>query len=326
MAPTLIDIAIERAARAPSAHNTQPWQVSREGNSVLAQVDPHRTLPQADPTGQDTMLGMGCWVESLAIALGSAVDVAVTGQAPLISVKVTPVTGTAPEFTVAELTRRQVDRGKLLPDTPALSAASAELSRMESSSTLIRLAEPTWRRAHNATALDIARDREVLQETLDWLRLTPSHPGYHRDGLNAHCLRLPLALGNLGDKLLGGKITRKLVIANAHHWQPVASQLYYSRARNPPARLALAAPGKTGPTETVELGRELLRCWLVLGRHGLNVAVNSEIKDNPTTADTLPAGTFAVFSAGRSTGAVPRSARLPSGGDLRRSGGDKQRG
>lgn len=316
----LIDHAIARAARAPSAHNTQPWQVSREGSSVLARVDPSRTLPQADPTGQDTMLGMGCWVECLAIALGSAVDVTVTGQAPLISVKVTPVAGPAPEFTVAEMNRRQVDRGKLVPDIRALAAASAELSHRESAATLIRLAERTWRRAHNATALDIARNRAVFQETLKWLRLNPSHPSYHRDGLNARCLRIPLVLGKLGDTLLGSQLARKLVIANAHRWQPAASQLYYSRARNPPARLVLAAPGKAGPTETVELGRELLRCWLVLGRHGLKVTVNSEIKDNPAVAGTLPAGTFAVFSAGRSTGAVPRSARLPGDGALSHGG------
>lgn len=314
MDPTLIDVAIARAARAPSAHNTQPWQVSREGTSVLARVEPDRTLPQADPTGQDTMLGMGCWVECLAIALGSAVDVAVSGHAPLISVKVTPAAGRAPEFTVAEMTRRQVDRGRLLPDSRALTAASAELSRLASSATLIRVTEPVWRRAHNATALDIARTPAVLQETLDWLRLHPSHPDYHRDGLNARCLRIPSRLGKLGDQVLGMKATRKLVIEQAHRWQPVASRLYYSRAINPPARLVLAAVGKSSPTETVELGRELLRCWLVLGRHGLNVAVHSEIKDNPTTAGTLPTGTFAVFSAGRSTGVVPRSARRPSNG------------
>lgn len=76
----------------------------------------------------------------------------------------------------------------------------------------------------------------------------------------------------------------------------------------------------------VEMGRNLLRIWLLLDRHGLRVDVHSEVKDCPRThaqlrshlgvVDTRSAPTrtrlrpIAVFSLGRSTTSVPRSHRL----------------
>lgn len=305
-----IDAAIAVAARAPSAYNTQPWQVRRDVDQIVATVDPSRILPLTDPTHRDTLLGMGCWVECLAIALESAVAVTVTGRVPDVTVQVTPVAGPRPGFTVEEVLARQVDRGRLRPDPAALDRAVHEFSRQETGSHLSRVDEKTWRRARNHTALGAASPEGMLRERLDWLRLDPAHSGYHRDGLNAECLRVPPRLGRIAARILASGSGSRRGLAGLRFWRPVLSRLRYSRAAKPPARLALAAEDHHRPADLIRLGRELLRCWLQLGRQGLKVSVHSEIRDDPATAPLLPAGTFAVFSAGRSTGPVPYSARL----------------
>lgn len=61
---------IARAATAPSAHNTQPWlpRVVDEAGVIELGVERGRTLPAGDPTGRDTLLALGCWVEAASVA------------------------------------------------------------------------------------------------------------------------------------------------------------------------------------------------------------------------------------------------------------------
>jgi|GEM_PF-2104254 len=71
--------AVRTAARAPSAHNTQPWApVIEPDGCVLLGVAPGRTLPAGDPTGRDTLLALGAWIEAYSIRmreLGHAIEV-----------------------------------------------------------------------------------------------------------------------------------------------------------------------------------------------------------------------------------------------------------
>ncbi|WP_029090225.1 hypothetical protein [Brevibacterium album] len=149
--------AFRVAARAPSAHNTQPWRpavVRLSPLTVRVAVDPARTLPLADPLHMDTLLGMGCWTEAFSIACAEAGArarlTAVTGAGPqtVLTLEVTDtgaadpgravressdreaaVSGSA-AFRSAEVHARQVDRGRLEPDDTALADALAEFSAL----------------------------------------------------------------------------------------------------------------------------------------------------------------------------------------------------
>lgn len=307
----LSDALLALAGRAPSAHNTQPWLVEQLGDRVLLRVDPARTLPHADPTHQDTILSLGAWVEGLAIVLQQELQLDVSGRGTELRVEIQPTGRPYREFSGRELGERQVDRGRLRREEPALHRGLADFGALATTAVAQVLPERTWRRLHNRTALDIARTPELLAETISWLRLDPTDPNYHRDGLNAACLRIPPLLARLGHRLLHSP----RLLATTGIWQPPLARLYHHLSLRPPGRVVLCAGEITDPTTLIDCGRDLLRCWLLLGRQGIRVSVNSEIKDNPLTAAELPPGAFAVFSAGVSTGTVPRSSRLTDPGN-----------
>src|SRR4051794_37791804 len=67
--PTHIDEVLERACRAPSVHNTQPWtwKVHREGRVELY-ADFSRQLVHADPQGRDLLISCGAALHHLQVA------------------------------------------------------------------------------------------------------------------------------------------------------------------------------------------------------------------------------------------------------------------
>jgi hypothetical protein len=75
---TIWNDLLEVARWGPSAHNIQPWRlrpVSEDAAALLCAPD--RPLPDTDPTGRFTMVGLGVFVETLAIAAretGNEVD------------------------------------------------------------------------------------------------------------------------------------------------------------------------------------------------------------------------------------------------------------
>jgi hypothetical protein len=75
---------LHHAAMAPSGHNSQPWRVVIHGDDRwTVRVDPDRTLPAVDPDGRESMLSVGAFLETLAIASAAAgrpADIAVRGS------------------------------------------------------------------------------------------------------------------------------------------------------------------------------------------------------------------------------------------------------
>jgi hypothetical protein len=73
--PSLADAlryAAERAIRAPSVHNTQPWHlVLRRDTALELWSDPSRRLEVLDPRGRQLMLSCGCALFNARAALGA---------------------------------------------------------------------------------------------------------------------------------------------------------------------------------------------------------------------------------------------------------------
>lgn len=214
---SLLTSLFHTAARAPSAHNTQPWvptveSIAADGSSaeVALTVDPDRTLPVGDPRSEDLHLSLGCWIEAFAIAAsGADLGIAVAsvdgwGRSLTVGLHVRvdasdpddgrhSPEGTWPRFTVADLEHRQVDRGPLARDDPAFAAAvtAANTALAGSGARLVEVPDSLWSRLLDRAEHWSFSTPGVFAETLGWLRFDTRDPAYRADGLNAECLRIP---------------------------------------------------------------------------------------------------------------------------------------
>jgi hypothetical protein len=74
---TLVDVdilkaAVQLACRAPSLHNSQPWQWVADGAGLHLYVDHSRILPSADKSGREAHIGCGAMLDHLCIAMAAA--------------------------------------------------------------------------------------------------------------------------------------------------------------------------------------------------------------------------------------------------------------
>jgi hypothetical protein len=77
MPDTLVDVDILRAAvqlasRAPSLHNSQPWQWVAEDVGLHLYVDRSRILPSTDTAGREAYIGCGAMLDHLCVAMTAA--------------------------------------------------------------------------------------------------------------------------------------------------------------------------------------------------------------------------------------------------------------
>ena len=63
------DYVIAAAARAPSVHNTQPWQFRASGQAVELLADPGRMLRRIDPDGREMLISCGAALFGVRLAL-----------------------------------------------------------------------------------------------------------------------------------------------------------------------------------------------------------------------------------------------------------------
>jgi len=76
MPDTMVDTDILRAAvqlacRAPSLHNSQPWQWVAEGAALHLYLDRSRILPSTDKTGREAHIGCGAVLDHLRVAMAA---------------------------------------------------------------------------------------------------------------------------------------------------------------------------------------------------------------------------------------------------------------
>lgn len=68
----VIKNAVALACRAPSLHNSQPWQWVLDGHVLALFVDPNRAPVHTDETGRETLIGCGAVLDHLRVAMAAA--------------------------------------------------------------------------------------------------------------------------------------------------------------------------------------------------------------------------------------------------------------
>ncbi|NQX26017.1 hypothetical protein HQQ81_01450 [Microbacteriaceae bacterium VKM Ac-2854] len=342
------------AGRTPSAHNTQPWAPRIVApDTVEVAVVPARTLPAGDPSFRDLVLALGAWCESLSIAAGRAIEVEpleplrhldelpLVGPVgdPVLRVRITDRPGDS-AFTPQDVLERRVSRGELaalpwvapaLP--PGLGIREIDPGAM---ARLVRLGV-----AYTASRPSVA------EELLHWLRLSPAHPNYHRDGMTDRMLMMPrpvaavaapftrrarlrdpaIRVGGAFGRMLEGlertvRLPQATASAGPRHVVLVADARRLGGAEFEEHRVSAteAMDSRIGAPEfaVLDAGRELQRIWLHVHRLGGVVSPHSEIIDSPHAHGRLRRRlglrrsevALAVFTVGRAVGDVPISPRL----------------
>ncbi|WP_298749939.1 hypothetical protein [uncultured Serinicoccus sp.] len=330
--------------RAPSAHNTQPWDVRvLDEDRLLLGWHADRELPVADAGRRDLLLSLGALALSLEVVaadLGLEADVTWgvdvdARRAAVVTLRALPGPETRsqppqrrpspaaagarqapPPWSVAELHARATVR-TAYPQrpNPCQVAEIARTAGLGEGCGLLELPDDLVDELlPRATAHTLTGP--AASELAQWLRLSPRHPRRDLDGLSATALGLSAAEAR-GLALLtsAGPLRRALETSRLDRWVARTSAL---RPRG--AVLALwAAPGLT-PDELGPLGGSLLACWLAGERGGWSAHPLSELLDEPHAAAAVdahvtgelghPAAVYAVWRCGRPDALPYRSPRL----------------
>ncbi|MGK9221879.1 MULTISPECIES: hypothetical protein [unclassified Microbacterium] len=343
---------VAAASSAPSAHNTQPWDARIRSDAIELGVAEGRTLRVGDPTGRDTVLALGAWTEAAAAAArarGRALDVQILPALadPAVIVRAErrdPVArlalgGEVPVQRTA-LDRRLTYRGAVRRVPGFLEAASAVVPPWIR---LVPIAAGDLRRLSALGTADTLTRPGVAEELASWLRLSPQHPRYDLDGLSDRVLLLPPHLAALAAPFtrrrrlrdgaarvarIGGDLVRRVLLevpvqaageaADADHFVLVVESDELDLGTGAALTRILNSPLGL-PAETVfEVGRALMRVWLLAAERGIAFAPHSEVLDSALAQGELQyrlglgrrAVPLFVTSAGRPMAVPPRSPRL----------------
>jgi hypothetical protein len=267
---------LEAAARAPSAHNTQPWVLSWREDELHIRLDRERMLPAADPEGSDAAHSLGAAIENLLLTLS---QLGLEGQYS--------VTGTCESEPVLILCWRKSDGPRPDPSLyrmiPIRSTVRLRYSREPIPGAVLddithaalspsRLYVLTDERAideiRSLAALASAKlleNENYARELYRWLRFSRRHPDWYRDGLNSECMGWNAITSAVCRHLLRPAAVRMLTRLHLSRW------LYANANQQAPFAPALCLLTASDVTlrGRVDAGRSLQRTWLTAAKHGL---------------------------------------------------------
>jgi len=208
LTPGESEAVIAMAARAPSLHNTQPWQFRVHGDTIELLADPDRRLRQLDPDGRELMISCGAALFGLRLGLRSLGLLPVTEllpdpAQPLLAGRVRAV-GRAPmnkveAELVAAVPHRHTHRGAFTPGDVAarlLDALVADAAAEGAELLLVDRGDAHCRSALTnqlirlvaAAAAEQESNPDVTAELRRWVRAPGSQA---RDGVPAWAIARP---------------------------------------------------------------------------------------------------------------------------------------
>jgi hypothetical protein len=287
MSPDLFRRLVSEAALAPSVHNVQPARWRREGDAALLFEDPSVRLPAGDPEGWDAGMSLGAACEGMAIAasvagLSARVDSAQGTDGPLrLCARIVFAPGAAPDPLAAHVAGRRSWRGAFAPATAADRAAASALAAPDAAVIADASAVAAVARLADAASHGFLRQPAFRAELLSWMRLSPAHPRWGVDGLNAEAM----ALGRLERRAAGAVLGPAFRALDA---LGLAAPLLADRAKGAAAVLVLHRPEAES---AFDCGRAFYRAWLGIEAAGFGAAVVAALADDAEAAARLRAMT-----------------------------------
>jgi hypothetical protein len=321
---------LDRAIRAPSPHNVQPWKVrvTSENDATLF-LDLERVLPYGDRTGSFLISTMTLFLETLSItahASGQQITYELAAELDDIAAQaVKPTSQTLPfakiarsdaavtplDFDARLLDLRRTARMAYTSD-PLSKEARIDLERtaalhgfeLGTTADATAIEEIKWTNIQ-ALFYDL-NDPGYHDEIAQWFRCGPKEEERYRDGLSSRCMNMlpaELALAKKHPSIL--RIPGlKRIIAD-----------YYMNALRCRTIGWLRGPFWQ-PAAALAAGHGLMRFWLTATKHDLSIHPLGNLVTNSNAARAVEAITGAkeiwlIFKLGKAAKPVPQSLRRP---------------
>lgn len=277
MTPEVFRDLVALAALSPNVHNIQPsqWRLIDDNTLALVQA-PSRHLPIGDPTGRDVAASHGAAAEGMIIA-ASAHGIGLELTEPHTN-EVTRLTVTgsaqldplAPFLSQRRTYRGAFDKGRTEPARAALAALSRPDVRLimddDQISEIATLADQATMRAY--------RNHPFRQELTSWMRLTPRHKNWARDGLNAQAMAMAIPVALAAGCVMSHPVFEALDRLKLA--APLTAEA--TTTRSAAGLVALVKDHQADPFQT---GRDWHRLWLELTRMGLCACPLTILADDP---------------------------------------------
>jgi hypothetical protein len=194
---------IQRAALAPSGHNTQPWKFSASGNVIWIYPDLTRRLPVVDPDDHALYISLGCALENLVITAAqhgysAAVDYFPKDEREgCLRVRLTPNGSDSAEALFHAIPLRRSNRraydGRPIPDRnieQLLSARDRDSITVKAFRPGAPDIEPIIGFVREGNRAQFS-DRAFVNELVSWIRFSATEVRERQDGLTARALGFP---------------------------------------------------------------------------------------------------------------------------------------
>jgi hypothetical protein len=273
--PAAISAALGAALRAPSAHNAQPWRVSRLRENVYLIGYAFADKLRADPDDRDGLLAVGGFYETLRlcserVGLRAAFEPSVRLHQAGIDLGVVTFSPLQdqPDTLASAIGMRQCNRHPYAKvHIPAALAHGLEdlgnvLLRPDAVAGLVsRASVLSW------------KDRRFTADLRDWTRFDQSSP----DGMTLDCLRL-----NRLD-VLGLKVA--LALQTLPGWLAWIYAQRDVRLTLASGAMAVLLADDRGPASLFQCGRRLIRSWTLINSQGFSWHPMSVVIDQTTVTE-----------------------------------------
>ncbi|MDX2556202.1 Acg family FMN-binding oxidoreductase [Streptomyces stelliscabiei] len=292
-----VERVVAAGVLACNPHNTQPWRMIVDGDTIDVHSDPSRRMPFNDASGREHFAGLGCAVENMVIAAGPAgftADVALFPDGPVSDHVARIVLSKArtrkDRDLAAAIPHRHTNRGPYTSAPVDVSGFTEQSSRVEGASVLWitdEQARERLGRLYVEATEAITADTAQSTEAFTWFRSSRGSIDRHRDGLT------------LDGQGLGGLtlFAAKLLPAQSRedgdaYWVKATREVHTATAA---AYGVIAVDDVTDRTAQVSGGRLLARLHLTATMLGLGLHHMNQITER-IDRDTA-AGSPDVFSA-----------------------------
>lgn len=288
---------VQLAIKAPSGHNTQPWQFKISDQAIRILPDLHRRLPVVDPDDHALFISLGCALENLLVAanhfrLDAKVEPFPSSETEeCIVVRFVPKEGRDEDQLFRAIATRQSNRGTY--DGRPIPPIDLETLQKATKQEGVRCemfvgsaeVEPLLEFILEGTRQQY-RDKAFVRELVSWIRFNQAEAKKSQDGLYALVIGSPTAPRWLGTLFM-------TLFTN-----PESMAHNFSALARGSSALALFIAAKNDKSHWVQLGRSFQRFALTAASLGIAsahlnmpcevVAVRKRLQEHLRLGDAQP--------------------------------------